>query len=215
MQFGNPLAQAGQYIAYGPTSSATSGGQATAQVSVPEGTRTLILSLLPSSFPSFPEITGVQVIGNQSGFAYLGGQNPEGTGGARPPYLYSQAGAALCIVPVNAVVDSSYTVNVINSVAAISITAWSDPEQYDQSIYYNGQLSTAESGATGTILNGPARLLTISCQAGSAVLVDGQVMLNAAAGTAGAFLAFPPDTILEAGVSVGVINQGACTWAYP
>jgi hypothetical protein len=100
------------------------------------------------------------------------------------------------------------------------ISVYGDTGIYDESIYYNGPMQVAETGAAGTLLSGPARILNISLVATGAgdtfLQWNSEPILYAPHGLS-VTLPFPPNTILDAGDSLILAAAGvaAVTYAYP
>jgi hypothetical protein len=245
MQFGNPLSLAGQTIAYGPASLGVSGGIVNFTIpSIPAGTRTLILEIVPFDASLEGGITSMSVIGKQSGFFYYGnglGLGGGGIGGGQVPYLVFPTGTGgawagfLVVIPIMSTVDNSFQVTVATPSGTCTLTAWADPQEYDEDLFYNGSHQVANFNVNTvtntTILQGPARLLWASAAVNSGgnciLLINGRSALNpqSPAGAPGVTqsISFPgKGQLLQPGQSVvaenlinGIFSLMSIGWAYP
>jgi hypothetical protein len=188
-------------VLFGPTALPVVGNAVAQSVAISNVTRSLYVNVITGAPSGL--ILGIEVIGDQSGFVYRQG----------PYYLNAPStNGYLAVVPVSGVLDTSVTILLTNVPAGTAtLSVYGDSTETPESVFYNGPVqANSAAGADGPILTGPARLLTISCQASSTVYVDAQLILNAPGE-----LTFPPNTILAAAKTVAVINAGAVTYAYP
>jgi hypothetical protein len=231
MQFTASGLQAGPAMIYGPTVTVVPiSSQSNVNINIPPGTNTIIIQATTNNAAS--NIIGLAVIGNQSGLAY------RASAPTTPPYLINNAGLGFtCVIPVSSILDTSVQIQLTaNGITGnnVTMTVMADTLQYKEDVFYNGvaQATGNSLGAAGTvtILNGPARLLTLELDAlagtggvyadfggGSPV-----ARLDAGAGAGQAIgLTFPPDTILPAGKALQLLQQTAggsalsVVYAYP
>lgn len=177
--------------------------------------RTLIVQLVPNANVASPNVTGVFVQGAQTGNIYYGNG---GLNSNAVPYLEDVGGSGnyFVICPIDPLRDQTYIIGftVPGGITSVAVKVWVDTIQYDESVYYNGHARFTAAGASGVLINGPARLLAVTCPPGSAIQIGGQVILNPGANSNGQ-LTFPENTILEIGQNVSCVNSGAVVWAYP
>jgi len=145
--------------------------------------------------------------------------------------LQSGTGTWWVICPINTFVDQTYYIEayVVGGVTSVTFDVFYDTLQYPESVFYNGQMKAASltlvaAGGPTTVVNGPARLLTIQTDAtGGAValvFISGTQVQRVDSG-ANNTLTFPPNTIIPAGSVVALQQVGAgaaicsVTLAYP
>jgi hypothetical protein len=215
-----------------PATALASPGPYTQVMTVPQGVRTLVLSITTSR--TTPEITNVLVTSANGTPLYN-----------QPPYLGNAAGLTTCmvVVPMDPVIMSTgavitVTITVSNTAANLTLTVMGDGYQYKEDVFYNGTLKSATNTANNNsvvIVSGPCRLLTASLEtftftAEGNIQINGVTVLRAGAlaaandGQAGnAYsVTFPPNTILQAGQNAtvnsngaGLFTVGSIGYAYP
>ena len=177
---------------------------------IPPTTRTLVLTT--GVIGGLGVITKVQVIGQQSGVAYYNGV----------PYLVQVGSQSyLVVVPMLGVIDNSVLVNVVNTSPTVSLNAFADTAEYDESVFYNGAIQTAFLNSNGLLVSGPIRLLTAQMSAGAAgsqIEIGGVPALSVVSGQDS--LSFGEGKIVPAGTNVSVAGGAATpfasiTYAYP
>jgi hypothetical protein len=193
------------FFAVGP------GGTSTGPITIPTGTRTLVIALKGILVP--PAITKVSIGGVTTGYLYYN----------QAPYL-ALGTTYLIVTPIVAVADTQVNVTLVAGGGSgdYSITVWGDNAQYDESVFYNG-IANQVGFVVGPILNGPARLLTATLYSTAnelvAMTIGGQTLLYCENGQE--TVSFPPNTILPSGQSIvggvagGGTAQGGITYAYP
>ena len=156
-------------------------------------------------------LTNVNVVPGTTGFAYN-----------QPPYL-KYGGTWTVVVPLpgiaNALGTTAITLTYTGTLAEFSV--WSDTALYDESVFYNGIAVANSLTSAGTLVTGPARLLSVSGEAGAggslAITLDGTQILAVAAGTTNV-LVFPANTILAQGQTLaafGTFGLAGSVSAYP
>jgi hypothetical protein len=176
----------------------------------PPTTRTLII-YAASSTP----ITKVVVGGTPTGFTYYN----------KAPYLLpaGSSNSCLVVVPVSALIDTSFLIQVfaaVNANAPIVFTVVADTAEYREDVFYNGPVQVASGNNAGQLLAGPARLLAITLSATTDTFVTngaGKAFIYARAGTE-TEMTFPPNSILGQGDIVNLAaaaNNCGVTFAYP
>jgi hypothetical protein len=162
----------------------------------------------------------VQVRGNTSGIYYYDQQ----------PYLGNifSSNSWTMVIPIVTAIDNSFNVTV-GAVPAVGFTvnAYADSNIYDESVFYNGPTSSTTLTVAGTLITGPARLLTLNIDAGSSqtgeVLIAGTRVLRVdttATVNSTPTLTFPANTLIPSGTTVTfAVGAGtpiaSASWAYP
>ena len=195
-----------------PTALVASGAANT--VALPPTTRTVVVSatLLSGVFTLAPQII---VQGATSGIQYH----------INNAYLTSSLPGSqlwVAVVPITSTIDTSVTITVTGGVGAnFGLSVYGDTAQYPESVLYNGRAGaftyTRAVAGTTTILNGPARLLTVEVRSATNsvnafILWDGAEILHANANATSQIsstLAFPPNTLLSAGSTLALNTFGA------
>jgi hypothetical protein len=193
-------------LAYGPVTDTVSGGNIElASVPLPPTARTLILCI--NTTPYLAECIFVTVRGKTSGFDYYN----------QPPYLSALTAFPFIIVPLSAVADSAVLVEMQFSTNGIPVTIaiYYDTLQFDESAFYNGPPLLANLNFTGTLFNGPGRLLTaqIATDVGAIgfIAVGGNQLLynySVAGTTSTQGLTLPQPFIIQYGESVTCTDNG-------
>jgi len=130
-------------------------------VTSPNGIRTLILNIVPTTFGA--TVTNVKVYQNGGSLYPFYNQ---------PPYLANNLSGGYyyqVVVPVFPVQFAlGYVVNVTCSTGTAYIYVYGDSAQYDESVFYNGPVTTVSASGPGTLVNGPCRLLALTVAGGQA-----------------------------------------------
>ena len=188
-------------------------------LNVPPTTRTLVFTF--QGISSSPTLTNFAVLGNNNYFyyngpIYLDSAGGRGGGGGSPNNYF-------VVVPIIASDNPQFR---ITGTGTWIITVSADPQQYDESVFYNGTVQANSSTTSGaTLVSGPARLLTASLSQAAAanqfasLNIGGTPFLQIYGQTNNSSLSFPPNTILPAGTAItlthGGSGSGFVTWAYP
>jgi hypothetical protein len=202
---------------YGPVTGAGGGGFL-ANITPPAGTRTIVLQVNASGTGITPP--SVSVRGNTSGIYYYDQQ----------PYLGNifSSNSWTMVIPIVTAIDSLFNV-VVGAVPAVGFTvnAYADSNIYDESVFYNGPTSSTTLTVSGTLVTGPARLLTLNIDTGPSqsgeVLIAGTTVLRVdttATVNSTPTLTFPANTLIPSGTNVTfAVGAGtpiaSASWAYP
>jgi hypothetical protein len=180
-------------------------------VALPPITKTVIISATSSGGLS---ITRALVRGGTTGIIYY----------SQRPYLTDGSTYYMIVIPIVAVLEASLVITFTGALG-VSNNQWSiaaDTAQYPESTFYSGEVNTVGINAPGTVLTGPARLLTaeIFSTAGGAanLLIGGTEVMRAPAATTQNTLSFPPNTLLQGAQTVtaaGNVSQATVVYAYP
>jgi hypothetical protein len=184
-------------------------------LNIPPTTRTLVFTFEAAPGTATLEGLFVEGAGNYSYYA-------------SPPYLDSNvglgpAGNYVVVVPIIAADSPSFE---IVGTGTWQITVYADPQQYDESVFYNGTVQANSSTTSGaTLVTGPARLLTAALSQAAAanqfatLNIGGKAFLQIYGQTNNSSVTFPPNTILPAGTSLTLTHGGGgagfVTWAFP
>jgi len=194
-----------------------SSGAGAWSVKVPPTTRTLICKWAPASGgEAIPTVIGIA--GASTSFTYYN----------QPPYLLQiTPGDFMVIVPIIGVADTTLAISVggMTGASLYNLTVWADTAEYDESILYNGPVTTVQAGGVVTLVNGPCRLLALSMN-GAAGGGDIQRNVPAAAGllsvtsAVGAALSFGSQGIIipygdYVSCDVPAPGVASVTYAYP
>jgi hypothetical protein len=206
------------------------------QAAVPlnPNTRTLLVQWQWFMLTAQIEYPTISVVGNTTGRVYCN-RAPYLLGTAIvPPYTEYKG---LTVVPVNPLLDPVVTVAVRGAsgvnFASVSFDALGDTLLFTEDVFYDGSVAQTSqlvnTAVTTLLLTGPARLLTCSLEAGTAMTGIGQLFKGLAPiltvpGSVGTTLSmtFPRSTRLQAGGTMSVSNSngtgsvtGAVVYAYP
>ena len=189
-------------------------------LNIPPTTRTLVFTF--TAIPGTATLTNLAVEGAGNYSYYYG-----------PPYLDSNTGlgpAGNYVVVVPIIAADSPTFEILGT-GTWDLTVYADPQQYDESVFYNGTVQANSSTTSGaTLVSGPARLLTAAVNQSNATAAFSTLNIGGIAGSPVAFLqcygtgnnnslSFPPNTILPVGASITLTHGGGgagfVTWAFP
>ena len=184
-------------------------------LNIPPTTRTLVFTF--TAIPGTATLTNLAVEGAGNYSYYYG-----------PPYLDSNTGLGpadnyVVVVPIIAADNPQFE---ILGTGTWTITVYADPQQYDESVFYNGTVQANSSTTSGaTLVSGPARLLTAAVNQSNATAafatlnIGGKAFLQCYGAGNNSSLSFPPNTILPAGTSLTLTHGGGgagfVTWAFP
>jgi hypothetical protein len=204
----------------GETLPSFNGTQTINGIAIPPTTRTMIFRILPS----VGRVGTVTVTGATTGFVYYN----------QVPYLTGPTlgGIALCVVNVNGLIDPTVNLSILPNVSAAfpwSLEVWADTLLWPESDLYSGILQSVSitAAGSGTLLNGPFRLLAISidCTNGSTGLLNftwnstGQILrVDTPAGASGNLSkSYPPNTIVPWALpgNLGAACELQCTIVAP
>ncbi len=175
--------------------------------------RTLFITLLT---PLANPVTNLLITAQTGGFDAPYNQAPY-IAGSNASFNYY-----FVVVPVTALISTGMLIDLtITGGGSANVHIYGDTVLTPESAFYNGVMKTAQVNATGTLLTGPARLLSANCGGAAAanITLGGNAIVAALAG-AGAVQSFPPNTVLPAGQTLQGFVGGAGTacsinYAYP
>ena len=148
----------GTQLFSGASLSQTGGVISLPPITLPSNIRTLIVTTLDNSGFHIPSYVSVASL-DGTRFYY-----------EQPPYLYSFPGtASSCVIcPVNTVLDPAVIIQFFVPLVAdtYTIKVFGDTAQYDESVFYNGPVTTVSASGPGTIVYGPCRLLALTVAGG-------------------------------------------------
>jgi hypothetical protein len=185
-------------------------------VTSPIGIRTLILNIVPTTFGA--TVTNVKVYQNGGSLYPFYNQ---------PPYLANNLSGGnyyQVVVPVFPVQFAlGYVVNVTCSTGTAYIYVYGDSAQYDESMFYNGPVTTVQAAGSGTFAYGPFRLLALNISGSSIGGYLGRnfpalvALVNVEANMAEAFSYGGNGIIIPSGdwVSYNSVAAASITYAYP
>lgn len=194
---------------------------------IPSDVRTLVLLIKPNLAGATCTNVTVNALGSLT-YTYYDQPPYLSSGGLSPNYLV--------VVPVSPIgFANGYQVTTTCSTGTATLQISGDTTAYDESLYYNGVIQQANTDLSGSgssiLLTGPARLLTLELEVGTAVA--GNVTLgstsapilrqynNATAQDQALVMTFPPNTILQFNESLVLNASGTgasnalVTYAYP
>lgn len=195
-------------VVLGPGQIPIVAGHGTSSVFLVNGTvRTLLVTCKPSSGNS-NHVTSLFLTGQTTGNFYGGG-----------PYLATGGQTVLMVVPIPPSLEpAGYTVTIGSSDPTVTVTVVADTASYDESLYYDGHLLSASVGGAGTLLNGPARIFSLSLESPAApenLSINGTPIIVAESGTI-VVMSFPTPVILGPGGQVTITGgNGGAVYAYP
>ena len=179
-----------------------------ASVAIPPNVRTLLVN-----FQNDALVGNLKATGDQTGFVYYNSV----------PYLNNVRGVTtkcFSVIPIGVPADTSITFvgNAGGPGGSGFMTVFGDVSQYDESVFYNGNIQAAVSGGPGQVIAGPCRLLTawVANGTGIQMLLDGTTAILQTTSAAAATMEFPPNTILPSGHNITInAASGGVTYAYP
>jgi hypothetical protein len=205
----------GTQLFSGASLSQTGGVISLPPITLPSNIRTLIVTTLDNSGFHIPSYVSVASL-DGTRFYY-----------EQPPYLYSFPGtASSCVIcPVNTVLDPAVIIQFFVPLVAdtYTIKVFGDTAQYDESVFYNGPVTTVQTSGTATLVYGPCRLLALNL-AGTAIGGDIQrnvptpvSLINVGPNAAGTLSFGSQGIIIPYGdyVSCSAAYLASATYAYP